>query len=119
MNPARDGAAAAFDASAEAAGTMASSIGSASVAPTPRRNVRRDRCILVMNIRPLVLSARCRRHLERYAANDTRNEGGKPVILAPGVPHDLSHGRHVLRREAAADGVDQQLFRQRADEHIR
>src|SRR3954452_23827326 len=89
MKPARDGAAAAFDARAEAAGTIASSIGSASVAPTPRRNVRRDRCILVMNIRPLVLSARCRRHLKRYAANDTRNEGGKPVILATGVPHDF------------------------------
>src|SRR6478735_5754514 len=106
MKPARDGAAPAFFASADAAGTMASSIGSASVAPTPRRKVRLDRCILVMNIRPLVLQACCRRHLKRCAANDTRNDGRKPVILPAGVPHDFSHRRHVLIGEAAAERVD-------------
>ena len=31
------------------AGTIESSSGSASVTPTPRRNVRRGRCFLVMN----------------------------------------------------------------------
>ena len=32
-----------------AAGTIESSSGSASVTPTPRRNVRRGRCLFVMN----------------------------------------------------------------------
>src|SRR6478735_42437 len=37
----------------ESAGTIASSIGSASVAPTPRRNVRLGNAFLVMNISSL------------------------------------------------------------------
>ena len=41
---------AAVFASSVRAGTIASSRGSASVAPTPRRNVRRGRCFLVMNM---------------------------------------------------------------------
>jgi hypothetical protein len=49
-NPRRRAGFAAVCASAESAGTMASSSGRASVAPSPRRNVRRGNDILLMNI---------------------------------------------------------------------
>src|SRR3984957_18401652 len=54
--------AAAVCASATVAGIIASSSGSATTAPTPRRTVRRDRCFLVRNIMlvPLVRSVRYR-----------------------------------------------------------
>ena len=38
------------------AGTIASSIGSAIVTPTPRSTVRRERCFFVMNMRLLLPS---------------------------------------------------------------
>src|SRR5262245_22821427 len=50
MAPMRVFGAAAVCASAVRAGTIDSSSGSASVTPVPRRNVRRERCRLVMNI---------------------------------------------------------------------
>jgi len=50
MKPKRRAGAAAVCASAVLAGTMASSSGSATAAPIPRRNVRRGREVFVMNI---------------------------------------------------------------------
>ena len=46
----RDFPAAAVRLSGVCAATIESSSGNATVAPTPRRNVRRDRCLFVMNI---------------------------------------------------------------------
>src|SRR6185369_10720506 len=68
---------------ADSAGTIASSSGSPTVTPTPRRKVRRGNAILVMNI--VISSIRCSRsrrttHLERNAPHQAEHDGGKPVI---------------------------------------
>jgi hypothetical protein len=55
MNPMRGFGLAAVWASAVQAGIIASSRGRPTVTPAPRRNVRRERCILVMNITELLL----------------------------------------------------------------
>src|SRR3990167_920062 len=59
MNPSFGVGPAAVWASAVRAGIMASSSGSAIVAPTPRSTVRRDRCFFVMNIVALLGNCSC------------------------------------------------------------
>src|SRR5215471_11826304 len=95
-----------FDGVLAKAGTIASSSGSASVAPTPRSTVRRDRCFFVTNIGLLLRrrSARCRglsleiavraRHravAERRALRDRGQDRGEAVVVARGLAHDFAH----------------------------
>src|SRR6266404_5759947 len=61
-------------ASAEKAGVMASSTGSASEAPAPRRNVRRGMDFLVIDIAGPP-------HLEWRAVDDAQNDGRPPIIV--------------------------------------
>src|ERR1700734_2996049 len=109
MNPMWGVGVAAVAASAVRAGIIASSKGSATAAPMPRKNVRRSRCFLVMNIRsPLFLmTGRCnldragrrlRRsfHLERYALRDSHHYRREPVVVPLGVAHNLAYRRHVV-----------------------
>ena len=73
--------AAAAPASGVCAPTIESSSGSATVAPTPCRNVRRDRCFFVMNI-SLLLGRGLGLHLERRALHDRHDERREPVPIA-------------------------------------
>ena len=104
---------------------MASSSGSASVAPTPCRNVRRGRDILVRNMihSPLAvprLSTLTREGLDRDASriwNGTlrtmpRTIAPKPVVVAGGAADDGAHRRHVVVIEPAPERVGQQLLGQ-------
>src|SRR5919109_790366 len=102
--------AAAVCASAVAAGTIASSSGSATDAPTPRSTVRRSRCFLVMNMevilslltrdgrlqRRRLLLERNLLHAERRAVHDRRQHRAEAVILCRGLLHDGADGGHVV-----------------------
>src|SRR5882672_9964999 len=130
---------------AVSAGTMASSSGRASVAPTPRRKVRRGRASLAMNIfllagAPPPLGSRrlrgpiaprrsarlmrliCRLHrlrpphLKRKTLANSQHDRAHLVVARRGVAHDLPHGGHVVILDAPTERVGQQLFCQRTDE---
>src|SRR6185503_168541 len=118
MHPRRVFGEAADCANAVAAGTIESRSGSASVTPAPRRNVRRERCFLVMNMaivpcnakckiqnanNPALLSAFCifhlallsSFHLKRDALHDPGDERREAVVLTSRVANDGAHGGHV------------------------
>src|SRR5690348_5084450 len=99
--------AAAVAASAVPAGIMASKIGSAIDAPTPRSTVRRERCFLVMNtlelLRPLSVAvcglrglqirravAGCRYALRRElrALDDAEHDRVEAILIAVRLAHD-------------------------------
>src|ERR1700733_12689830 len=108
------------------AGTMESSNGSATVAPKPRRTVRREMCFLVMNIvlTPRGTCENCRlvfrpSHLERRAFHDAQNDRGKPIIDAGRFTVDGPNRRHVVVFEAAAQRIGQQLLSEGSGERIR
>src|SRR5688572_24058291 len=82
-------------ASSVAAGTIASSKGSASVAPAPRRTVRREMCFLVRNMRPLSASRLllgrngCLRiHLECRTFHDAENDRREAILGRFRLFHD-------------------------------
>src|SRR6188474_2455189 len=95
------------------AGTIASSNGSATVAPSPRRNVRRPRCFWVMNIVACLreisfASVRafdrgsgrrrrggvlCNLQAERGAVRDPEHDGREAVVVLRSVAHDRAHVR--------------------------
>src|SRR5688500_10661174 len=104
MNPMRGMGLAAVFASAVFAGIIASSNGSAMLAPTPFRTVRRDKCFLVINMAqaPLGLGGgNGRRYgllrqrllfaagnallLERVAGHDVHDQRGESVIVLRGL----------------------------------
>src|SRR5262245_34115049 len=97
------------------AGTMASSSGNATVAPTPRRNVRRGSANFVITIeqppylrnrnwaRITLIGAAVRQlHLERHARDHALDESSKPQVVARRVALDPPDGRCIARFEAAA-----------------
>src|SRR5262245_46392363 len=120
-------------ASAVAAGTIESRSGSASVTPAPRRNVRRERCFLEMNMAIDPCNSKCKiqnakrdarsrvqfafcilhfallilrpLHSERHTLNDARDERREAVVLTGRVANDGAHGRHVEVLDAPAQGV--------------
>src|SRR5690606_33929839 len=119
---------AAVCASAVRAGIIASSSGSAMVAPTPRRTVRRDRCFFVMNIllssfptqgsgvirkslsvdALVVLCARCqtrfsgqRRESKRLARDDAGQNRRERIVVACRIAHDPADRGHVVILDAA------------------
>src|SRR6266850_1370776 len=120
--------AAAVCASAVAAGTIASSSGSANVTPAPLRKVRRGKCFFETNMlsapllrvpgaRGLDLVARngglltLRIHLERLASDNAEHQRGETVLIARRVPGERADQRHVPILDAAAQRIRQQLFR--------
>src|SRR5207249_3368622 len=113
-------------ASAVAAGTIASSNGSATVTPAPLRNIRRGMCFFETNIlaAPLFTLPVARRlrltrnrglrapgiHLKRLALDDAEDERREAVVVACGIPRDGADQRHVLILDAAAQAIRQQFF---------
>ena len=94
-------------ASSVRAGTIASRNGSATVAPMPRRTVRREMCFLVRYIgspvaasrRPTVSSLRRwlpRAHAERRALHDADDERREMILVRAGVADDRG-GRPACR----------------------
>src|SRR5262245_24467110 len=112
------------------AGIIASSSGSATVAPRPRSIVRRDRCFLVTNIvallslgggglrrdRLVLVGGWRRAELERLAVRDAGENRREAVVLAARVVQDAPHRRHVVVLHAAAERVNHELLGQRLHE---
>src|SRR5215471_20488194 len=98
MNPSRGVAAAAVFTCGVKAGTIASSKGSDSVAPTPLRNVRRGSARLnTIMLPPVAISSSCperqRRglgfhlaHSERHAVDDAEDDRVQPIIFSSRSP---------------------------------
>src|SRR5262245_58861030 len=108
MKPTRLTGAAAVSASAESAGTMASSKGSASAVPAPFKNVRRGMNRLVTSMG--VSSLRCHPHAEWRALHDALNQGRDPVVVLRRVTQNLPDGRRVVIRHSASECVRHQLL---------
>src|SRR6267142_499735 len=115
----RDLGLAAVCASVVAAGTIASSSGSASVAPAPRRTVRLDMCFLVRNISSVLLLtghaqlialSRLHVHLKCLAPDDAGDDRRQAILRSCRIPHNRSHQRHILILEAAAEGIREALL---------
>src|SRR5215475_15104534 len=115
MNPMCGVNFAAVWARAVCAGIIASSSGSPTATPAPRRNVRRDKCFLVMNIIGSLITRNLLRspHLERRAVNDTQHDRRKLVIVLGRNPDDLPYGRHIVILEFAPQREHHHLFRKR------
>src|SRR2546427_8277033 len=95
---------------------MASSNGSAKLAPIPRRNVRRGNAFLVMIIVTSSLftrggpsprsgrsacgdpyaQRRCATHLKRRALHDSEDERRDAEILRPRLPNDGAYRRRIV-----------------------
>src|SRR5688500_15652905 len=124
--PSRRTGFAAVCASADSAGTIASSSGSPNVAPTPRRNVRLGKAIFVMNIRsipPGSLKAsgyRCCRcahpHSKRRALDDAGQQRGEAIVVLRRVADDGAHRGRVVILEAAPESVGEHLLGERRHE---
>src|SRR3954470_23197182 len=132
MKPRRFGAA--LVAAADSAGTIASSNGSASAAPTPRRNVRRGKAIFVMIIyllslirmllNTLLLTRRRGSalflegrppHLERRALHDAEHERRDAIVVARRVAHDRAHGGVGVLFRAPPERIGKRVFGRRRE----
>src|ERR1700733_14870514 len=111
MNPSRGLGAAAVLARAVEAGIIASSSGRPTVAPRPRRTVRRLRCFFVMNMSgPLKVCGDmrgCSWHLARgfhrdlvlaegLTVDDREHDRREPVPVLGGIAGDGAHGGQVV-----------------------
>src|SRR6185503_19288834 len=94
------------------AGTIASSSGSASAVPAPRRNVR-----LGIAFRKTIMSAGSP-HLKRHAGDDPHDDRRPAVVTGRRVAHDRPHRRHVVRLDTPSQRVGQQPFRGRRHELV-
>src|SRR5688572_26710673 len=112
MHDSRVRPAAAVLASAVRAGTIASRKGSATVAPMPRRTVRRERCFLV---RYMLISPA---HLECWTLDDPQDEGREAITRSGRVAHDPADGRHVEGRETSAETVGHEVLGERAHDDL-
>src|SRR5205823_9313149 len=117
---------AAADATMPRAGTIASRNGSATVAPTPRRNVRRGMCFPVMKSKAVLLACRvgplpalpifrCGLHLdalheERVALDHAQDERGHPIVVRRRRLHNRANRRLVEIFCAAAQRVREKIF---------
>src|SRR5712692_8529311 len=138
MKPRRRTGLAAVFPSAVSAGTIASSSGNATVTPKPRRNVRRGKVILLMNMSaPQVRSGRSTRgrrrrsgrllvmcwlglaHLKRRAFRHSENQCPETVTVRRGVAHDFANGRGVVVLEPPSQGVNHESFGESRHELIR
>src|SRR5262245_14339875 len=100
------------------AGSIDSNSGKASVTPVPRKNVRRERCFLLMKFISSSSLSILRSHLKRLALHNTENERRKTIIVACRLPNDVSDGGHVVGRDRAPRSVSQQLFRSDGHKHV-
>src|SRR5262245_55668624 len=101
-----------FDvASALANGTRAGSIesnsGSARVTPAPRRQVRRGRCFLVMN---MVLPFLVRRlslpiHLKRHTPDNLQHQWRKAIVVPRSLTRNRTNRGHIIIFNTTAEGV--------------
>src|SRR6188472_2749990 len=123
------GAPAGVAAHAVADGFIASSSGSAMVAPTPLRTVRREMCFFDRNMSPLpfkpwlrttLLPGRRRlglrhrdpTHPELIASNHCLHQRREPVVRRGGATDDAPDGGHVRVFKSAPGRVGQQPFRE-------
>src|SRR5262245_57284103 len=93
------------------AGTIPSSSGSASVAPTPRRNVRRGRCLWVMIIpyskipnSKFLVTCEARK---RRAPDDSEDERRPAIVVRRRVVHDSPDGWRIVVLQPASERVGQ------------
>src|SRR5262245_47993640 len=98
--------------SAASAGVMASSTGSASVAPAPRRNVRRGIDFLVMT------DIAGPPHLEWRAVDDAQNDGRPPIIVRSSSAHDLAKNRVVVLFHTTTQCIGHKPLGHGLDEHF-
>src|SRR5277367_720082 len=104
---------------AYSAGTIASSRGSATLAPIPLKNVRRCSAFFVINIvyitptttvKPLLLFLRLRfTHPERRRPHHGLNHGRKSIVGRRALPHNGAHHRLIEILGVPANGVHQEL----------
>src|SRR5579872_6163186 len=86
------------------AGTIESSSGNANVTPTPRKNVRRGTCFLVMNIYlvSLVRAFFCfRSHLEWGALDHAHQNRRELIVILIGIPYNRPDHRHIVVFDSA------------------
>src|SRR5215208_164795 len=99
---------------ADSAGTIASRSGNATVAPTPRRNVRRGSAILVMIMclsLPWLSRESCGLalldlHPERVARGDPDNNRGERVLVPRRLLDDPPDDRLVVIIQPSAQSID-------------
>src|SRR5688572_7297646 len=114
-------------------GTIASSIGSAIAAPTPRRKVRRWMChlSLMTNLSYRLIGcvvvagrgliARRRRaasHLERHAVHDAHHQRRNLAVALSQLVHDCINRRLIERLDAAAEGERERVLSDGSEEIV-
>src|SRR5215469_9525932 len=118
--------AAAVSASAVPAGIIASRIGSATDAPTPRNTARRDTCFLVMNTlqllgrpcssvkvrglgglqtRRAIAGTRNALRRELRTLDDSEHDRIEAILVAVRPVNDGADGRHVVEIERASERI--------------
>src|SRR6266566_1709383 len=93
------------------AGVIASSIGKATTAPAPRKNVRRGMDFLKITIF-------CSPHLERSAVDDAKNNGRPLLVICGSFTRDLTNNRVVVLFDAATERISQKPLGEIFNEHI-
>src|SRR5712671_1447256 len=96
--------------SAASAGVIASSMGSASAAPAPRRNVRRGMDFLVISMAHSP-------HLKWRALDDAENYCRPSMVFRRSLGHDLAQHRMIVGLDAAPQRIGHEALRERVDEH--
>ncbi len=87
-----------------------------SLAPSPRRTVRRDRCFRVIEFTTLVLLPP---PLERHALDDLEHQRREAIVAArPGSRRSPCTVRLVVALQAAAQGVGEHLLRDARGEGV-
>src|SRR5712691_7189009 len=93
------------------AGVMASSTGKASVAPIPRRTVRRGIAFLKSTIANPP-------HLKRCAFDDAKDDRRPRLIIRGRLACDLANGSLVVLFQATTERIGQQPLGERFNEHV-
>src|SRR5580693_8401194 len=94
------------------AGNMASSSGSATAAPAPRKTVLLDSDFLVRNM--ALLLAQRRSHLKRRAMDHAQHECRESIVVARCAAQDGTNRRHVAVIEPTPQRIDEQLLSERS-----
>src|SRR5712671_2546870 len=95
--------------SAASAGVIASSMGSASAAPAPRKNVRRGMDFLVITMAHSP-------HLKWRASYDAENHGRPPMVFCRSLVDDLAQNRMVVGFNTAPQCIGHKALAERVDE---
>src|SRR6266567_7123075 len=100
-----------FAASTANAGVIASNMGRASVAPAPRRNVRRGMDFLRITIFHSP-------HLEWGAVDDTKNLRRPFLVVRRRITHDFANNGVIVLFDATAERIGQQALGEILHEHV-